>query len=74
MCVCVCVCICYCSLTVVGEDVAADALVEHVSFRRGFLAAALSPIGTLFRDEARDGALIQHVCRSALTHTHTGYR
>ena len=50
---------------------AADALVEHVSFRRGFLAAALSPIGTLFRDEARDGALIQHVCRSALTHTHT---
>ena len=52
------------ALTVVCENLCADALVDHVAL--GEALSALGPAGALLRDQPGDGPLVQHVSGGAL--------
>lgn len=56
------------ALTVVGEDVAADALVHHVALGEHLVSLPLNSAAVL-RDQAGYGSLIQHVSGRPLWRT-----
>lgn len=45
-------------LTVICENVPADALIDHMAFRQSFIPLPLSSAGTVLRDQTGYGSLI----------------
>lgn len=57
-------------LTVVGQDVSTDALIQDTSLGLVFVSGAV-PARAVLGDKTTNGTLIQNVRWGALSHTHT---
>ncbi len=53
-------------LTVICENVAADALINHMTFRQRLLTLPLSSACAVLCDKTSYGSLIQHISRCPL--------